>query len=190
LALLCGPNPPPYEKVLEDWYLERKQQFERPLAKTLLNTTLINKKGALKIVVRDWALWGIKLLPGWLRPKMKKVLTRYRKSGTGLPFLEEMGGGKMIPQVFCTRDNGQDVRFADVIIFENKELFRLVVLVDGFEEVEDTAEELVSLGGGEGVVCIDEATYFVCSAEALLEKVGNVYQIVQGEEFEEENRRK
>lgn len=193
LALLCRPNPPPYEPLLEGWYLERKQQFERSLETTLKNDQFLNMKGPVKILVRDWALWGISMLPPPLRIKMKRILVQYKQNSDAekkYPFVEEMGGGKTIPQVLCTNDDGQ-LRFTDDVIFGasgKMGIFRLLVLVDSLQEIEAAAEELRGITSSpsrsNGLLSAGEATYLITSSASPPKDKDNVFRIVSKEELD------
>lgn len=122
LALLCHHHPTTprfHEQVLAAWYQERKQQLEKSLASTIENGKFVCEAHFGKILVRDWYLWLVQLVPSWKRHlqlgQRKDGLIRYVHS-EGMPFLPELNGGLNLPQIFCKDMNGK-VFFTDDVIF-------------------------------------------------------------------------
>ncbi|PIG86619.1 monooxygenase [Aspergillus arachidicola] len=122
LALLCHHHPTTpqfHEQVLAAWYRERKQQLERSLASTIENGKFVCEAHFGKILVRDWYLWLVQLVPSWKRHlqlgQRKDGLIRYVHY-EGMPFMPGLNGGLNLPQVFCTDTNGKPF-FTDDVIF-------------------------------------------------------------------------
>ncbi|CAL5874394.1 uncharacterized protein PFLUO_LOCUS8690 [Penicillium psychrofluorescens] len=155
LALLCRDTPPSksllsHEKVLEAWYMERKQQLEQSLATTIENGRFVTEGDPVKIFLRNLYLWLVQLVPSWRHDlrlgRRKEGLVRYKHSD-GMPFLPEFNGGLSLPQVYCTAVNKADaeIRFTDDVIFaaHKKCLFQLLVYVKTLDEVAD-AKRVIS----------------------------------------------
>ncbi|KAK5058131.1 hypothetical protein LTR69_007128 [Exophiala sideris] len=192
-----------HEQLFNGWCLERKQQLDRSIAATVANGNLTTARNPLKIFVRDWMLWFMRLTPSFRR----KIELGPRALGMiqyqftqGMAFLPDFAGGRCLPQVYCRSvlltDKGDSppVHFTDDVIFwpESKSTLRLVVLVDDLEEAGKAHSELASLdlatvSGGE--VTTDEACYLVMSPECRIRQPSDVqgqriYRIATGEEFQ------
>ncbi|KAJ6114339.1 monooxygenase [Penicillium sp. IBT 16267x] len=166
LAIACSPESKlDHNRLLESWYLERKQQLDRSLATTVRNGDMVNGKGLLQIFLRDWGLWMFQLVPSWKQwlergPRNERP-TRYTHS-PGMPFMPELGGGEYFPQTFCIglkRDSV--VQLTDDVIFAGKkEPFKIVVLLDDPLEFNAAISELEGINQFRGL-SQDEATFFV-----------------------------
>jgi len=188
-----------YEQVLEAWYLERKQQLEASLASTVKNGSRVNSKNPITILIRDWSLWLLQMIPPvrrWIESGPRaNGRTRYKHS-TGLPFLPDRGGGVMFSQTYCLPlgiEHSSRVAFTDDVVFTDQKqgLFQLVVLASGdLNELRRLKAELGSLR----TICpwldTDEATFFMqrrfvpahlATGDA---KLSNTYRTATAEEFE------
>lgn len=165
LALLHRKPGSNYVKVIRAWYLERKQQLERSLAATIQNGEYVTQSHPVKVLIRDWSLWFIQIVPSWRRELEKgpraQGMTRYRHQ-TGLPFLPDGHGGMLLPQVYAWDFKSERVKFSDDLIFapEKTGLFQLLLLPDSPEEAEDlvvVARNVTS----KGFITTEEATVLI-----------------------------
>ncbi|KAH9213520.1 hypothetical protein DL95DRAFT_302173 [Leptodontidium sp. 2 PMI_412] len=169
LAVACRPNFHDHEKLFEAWYTERKQQLEQSLAATIVNGNLCNERSLVKIFLRDWSLWSQQLIPSWRHwfelGQRQEGLTKYVWS-PGMPFLPELGGGKIFPQVFCLPCGSAATKavFTDDVIFGKGKtaLFPLVVLLRAESEIENARRDLADLEKEhQGELRVEEASYFI-----------------------------
>ena len=169
LAISCRPGFQNHEKLFEAWYGERKQQLEKSLAATIVNGNFCTESSVSKILVRNWYLWFLQLVPSW-RHKLElgqraEGMTRYTWE-TGYPFLPNYNGGMTLPQVFCLPYNSEPKQplFTDDVIFGKSKtaLFQLLVLLKDPTELRDAKADLAYLRREhEGELKVDEATYLV-----------------------------
>lgn len=123
--------------------------------------------------VRNWILWGVKLVPQWQhtleRGPRADGPTRYSYQ-PGFPFLPELQGGVCFPQTYCTavdrhHESGSGpVQFTDDVIFApaKKSLFQVVVLLRDMDGLRPAVEHLSSMSIATRLPpYADEATYFV-----------------------------
>jgi hypothetical protein len=206
LALLTQhphPHPAPnlnHQKLLEGWYVERKQQLDRSLASTVENGTYVCESNTWKIFMRDWYLWAVQFSPEWKRwleqGNRREGLTRYEwRDGGNMAFLPGLGGGGAnFPQVYCVRVGGREgkreVRFTDDVIFDEgrKGLFRLVVFVDSGLDVQAVRRVLSGIDEiSDGVLKTAETTFIVKTTGTPPESVGehhsDVYRLATAQEF-------
>lgn len=172
LSFLCRNPSADHNKLLEGWYLERKQQFDQSLAATVRNGELVTNSDPYKALARDWALWAIQLIPSWKRQlqKMSQPGIRYQHS-PGLPFLPKMGGGMQLPQVYARSltDEHAPVSFTDDLIFSRakKGLLQLLILVESAHEADVALKDVSGVSdASEGLVLEDEATVLVHDLDA------------------------
>lgn len=192
------------------WQLERNQLVLRSLGFTVRNGELLLEKNPVKIFIRDWMLWFMRLIPS-LRfkqenPTAEKTAYEYVE---GMAFLPEMHGGVLLPQVYCrAMDVGKDVggkaaaaapvAFTDDFIFGpgKRGLFQLVVLLDCVEDISDARIALSRLEistSSEGYVLPGDVTYIIHDISAasvtplsnLETKDGHerVVRVASGDEF-------
>ncbi|KAJ5651733.1 monooxygenase [Penicillium longicatenatum] len=170
LAIACLPGSKvDHSRLLEGWYLERKQQLDKSLATTVRNGDMVNGKGLFQIFIRDWGLWLFQLVPSWKhwleRGPRKDGPTRYTYS-SGMPFMPELGGGDYFPQTYCIRlQRDSAVQFTDDAIFAGKKgIFQIVVLLDDPLELNAAIRDLEVIKQCKGLLQ-DEATFFVPRAQ-------------------------
>lgn len=105
LQIACLPDCKDYESLLKSWYTERKQQLELSLAATVANGQNVTEVNPLKIFVRNTYLWLIQLVPSWKRwleqGARREGMLKYTFE-PGMHFLPDLGGGKMMPQVYAS----------------------------------------------------------------------------------------
>lgn len=174
LAVLCSsPKTLDHEPILTGWYQERKQQLDKSLAVTVHNGSMVNTRSAVYGYLRNWLLWGMKLIPQWKHmleqgPRAQGP-SRY-KYIPGFPFLPELNGGLCFAQTYCTAvardkefDEGRILFTDDVIFSENKKmLFQVVVLLQSLSELEQAVDSLSRITKvGHNLLSADEATFFV-----------------------------
>ncbi|KAK5789894.1 hypothetical protein VI817_009017 [Penicillium citrinum] len=174
LAILCSSTTKlDHESILTAWYQERKQQLDKSLAATVKNGRMVNNPSVIHGYLRNWILWGIKLVPRWQhaleRGPRADGPTRYNYQ-SGFPFLPELQGGLCFPQTYCTaadrhhESGSRPVHFTDDVIFapEKKCLFQVVVLLRDMNDLRSAVEHLSSGSlAANRYLCVDEATYFV-----------------------------
>ncbi|XHG08436.1 hypothetical protein AWENTII_011535 [Aspergillus wentii] len=197
LALLCRPQPfgPSYhDKVLSAWYLERKQQLERSLSTTIQNGQFVTESNPIKIFLRDWYFFLIRLIPWLCRSQFdgRNEMVQYKYSA-GMPFIPEYSGGLCLPQVYCKavdRPAG-DVLFTDDVIFgpHKKGLFQLLVYLKSLSELTQAREEISDIEDiSKGELHLEEVTFIVedmqCNpSEAAGQDLSSVFRLANGEEF-------
>ncbi|KAL4989110.1 hypothetical protein BDW68DRAFT_196176 [Aspergillus falconensis] len=169
LALLCRQStldPPRHEAVLENWYLERKQQLEKSLAITIKNGEFVTESSPLKICLRSCYLFITNLVPSWRR----QLRLGHR---TGI-------GGACLPQVYCKSRAGTEFFTDDV----------LLVYLEGPNELASARETVFAIEGySKGGVHIDDATYLVQDTDWSFDSAddhdstNSVYQLASAEDF-------
>ncbi|KAF9884946.1 hypothetical protein FE257_000855 [Aspergillus nanangensis] len=196
LAILCSsPKKLDHESILTAWYQERKQQLDRSLASTVRNGSLVNTPSAIHGYLRNWVLWGMKLVPQW-----KHALERGPRADgpiryshmPGFPFLPEFHGGLYFPQTYCTAvmEEEAHVQFTDDVIFsaDKKALLQIVVLLEDPDQVRSAVAELNQLKAVETHhLSADEATYFVPRASMRADSRREDLDLVQGRLFRSAN---
>ncbi|KAJ5180402.1 hypothetical protein N7492_003612 [Penicillium capsulatum] len=195
LALLCRSptqHPPSIETVLTAWCEERKQQLAHSLATTLDNGRSVMESNPVRILLRNFVLWLLQLVPRWRRDlrlgRRKEGMARYEHSGN-MPFLPDYRGGICLPQVYCRPVKGADgeVLFTDDVIFSPSKigLFQLLVYVPTMADLtsaKNIASEIDVLSKGE--VKGSDATFLVEDIVAEgHEDASGVYRLATGEEF-------
>ncbi|KAJ5814679.1 hypothetical protein N7474_006456 [Penicillium riverlandense] len=197
LALLCRDTTPSksllsHEKVLEAWYMERKQQLERSLASTIENGRFVTEGNPVKIFLRNLYLWIVQLVPSWRHDlrlgRRKEGMVRY-KHFDGMPFLPELNGGLSLPQVYCTAVNKADaeIQFTDDVIFAaHKEcLFQLLVYVKTLDEMADAKQVISDIDDiSNGEIRASEATFLVEDLFSTSTGMDDgVFRLATGDEF-------
>jgi hypothetical protein len=213
LAFLSNPTTPSttnaltgtnrvHERVLEAWYMERKQQLEKSLASTIENGKFVTEANPLKIFLRTCYLFIMNLVPKWKHElhlgRRKEGLVRYQYS-PGMPFVPELNGGLALPQVYCKSTivgggGTAEVFFTDDVLFGSNKtgLFQLLVYLERWSELAAARRTIASVqtvAGGE--ICLDEATYIVedvenshsPSDEDEQDNLASVYQLATADEF-------
>ncbi|KAL5042189.1 hypothetical protein BDW71DRAFT_217120 [Aspergillus fruticulosus] len=165
LALLCRQStldPPSHEAVLENWYLERKQQLEKSLAITIKNGEFVTESSPLKIFLRSCYLFITNLF------------------SLGIPFIPDLKGGACLPQVYCKSRAGTEFFTDDV----------LLVYLEGPNELASARETVFAIEGySKGGVHIDDATYLVQDTDWSFDSAddhdstNSVYQLASAEDF-------
>lgn len=199
MTLACRPDFQNYEDLLSAWYLERKQQLETSLAITVSNGSAITESNRFKILLRDWYLWGIQLVPSWKR--QVEMGHRYYgmikyKYEPGMAFLPNCGGGFCFPQVYCVKleRNGENstVTFTDDAIFDPAKtgLFRTVVLLDNLAELDAAQKALTDIDAlsnnelhASSATYILQSTIFNTADLHSLDPTINIYRLATGSEF-------
>ncbi|KAF5685717.1 3-(3-hydroxy-phenyl)propionate 3-hydroxycinnamic acid hydroxylase [Fusarium globosum] len=196
------PNDLAFQKLLQGWYSERKQQLDKSLRSTVENGEYVTQSNTFKAFLRDCYFYLTQLVPSWKHwlqlGNRRDGMTKYQwKPGTGMAFLPALGGGVMFPQVYAasTTDSlpRQPVFFTDDIIFnrEKKGIFQVVVIlqpggsIDGIEAALDGLQELSA-----GALQDREATWFLDSTDSPPShlKGPSIYRLASAEEFAREPR--
>lgn len=193
LALLHRHPAADHEQILRAWYTERRQQLERSLAATIRNGEYVTESDPVKVFIREWYMWAIQLIPSYRKEielgARAAGMTRYRHS-EGLPFVPEMGGGVLLPQVYAYNFKTEKICFTDDLIFSQDKtgLFQLLILPDdvaglhGLTDALDDVDEASS-----NLIRSEEATILIQSIEPLAESCvlpeQNVARIATGDEF-------
>ncbi|KAK6373536.1 hypothetical protein LTS17_008028 [Exophiala oligosperma] len=139
LAFLYRTPKADFEKVLTAWYTERKQQLDRSLAATVRNGEYVTESDPFKVFVREWYMWAVQLIPAYRKEielgARAEGMTRYQHK-EGMPFIPEMEGGLLLPQVYAYDFKTQKVCFTDDLIFgpQKTGLFQLLILPDGLDD--------------------------------------------------------
>ncbi|KAL2800158.1 hypothetical protein BJX66DRAFT_321654 [Aspergillus keveii] len=214
LAFLCNPTTPSttnaltgtnrvHARVLEAWYMERKQQLEKSLASTIENGKFVTEANPFKIFLRTCYLFIMNLVPKWRHElhlgRRKEGLVRYQYS-PGMPFVPELNGGLALPQVYCksttivSGGGTAGVFFTDDVLFSSNKtgLFQLLVYLERGSELvaaRRTVASMQAVAGGE--ICLEEATYIVedmenshsPSGEDEQDSLASVYQLATADEF-------
>ncbi|KAL5000536.1 hypothetical protein BDV10DRAFT_200039 [Aspergillus recurvatus] len=196
LALLCRQStldPPRHEAVLENWYLERKQQLEKSLAITIRNGEFVTESNPLKIFLRSCYLFIMNLVPSWrrqLRLGHRKGMVRYQFS-PGMPFIPGLNGGLCLPQVYCKSRAGT-VFFTDDVVFHpsKKGVFQLLVYLEEPSELASARDTVFAIEGySKGEIRIDDATYLIQDTDWSFDSsdghnsTNSVYQLASAEDF-------
>ncbi|GIJ91001.1 hypothetical protein Asppvi_009966 [Aspergillus pseudoviridinutans] len=164
-----------YEQVLEGWYSERSQQFQKSLNTTLRNGQLVNSTNPVQNFIRDWAVWVMQLIP----PVKHQLELGPRREGpvryihsAGMPFLPSLNGGLCFPQTYCSEIGRlhSRIQFTDDVIFskEKAKLFQIVILLDKPEQAVAATQELDGIDGlSGGHLSAKEATLLVHALKCL-----------------------
>jgi hypothetical protein len=168
LAIACQSNHiVDHEFLLTGWYNERKQQLERSLASTVRNGNMVTSKSPVQILIRNWVLWFLQLIPSvkrWLElgPRSDGPI-RYTHL-VGMPFLPEFHGGSSFPQTYCVGlQKGSRIQFTDDVIFaeEKTKNFQIVVLLNSIDQLTPAANDLHELDRISWNLSPEEATFFI-----------------------------
>ena len=194
LALLHRRPTADHEALLTAWYMERKQQLERSLAATIQNGAYVTESDPIKVLMREWYMWAIQLVPAWKRELRKGAraqgMTKYRH-GPGLAFVADEVGGLLLPQVYAFDFRSNKVKFTDDLIFSasKKGIFQLLILPNKLDDVESLTTDLEEIDIlSDGLLVADEATVIIQSTEAsILSRHPEIKQtlarIASGDEF-------
>jgi hypothetical protein len=141
-------------------------------------------------------MWAIQLVPSWRREVSKgsraQGMTRYQYQ-PGLAFVEHMGGGLLLPQVYAFGFRSRKIHFTDDLIFApaKQGLFQLLILPTGTDEIEQLTTGLEAVEeASRGLLFADEATVLVQSTKASMLPLDikipqEVARIATGDEFAE-----
>lgn len=167
LALLQREPNLDHQELLRGWYIERKQQLERSLAATIQNGKYVTESNPVKVLFRDWYLWGVQLVPSWRRELEKGPrafgTTQYQFS-QGLPFLPDMLGGMQLAQVYAWSLDRSQLTFSDDLIFHPSKqgLFQLLLLPENAAEARTLFDMIQHVtNASEGHVVAEEATCLI-----------------------------
>ncbi|KAJ5762321.1 uncharacterized protein N7511_005703 [Penicillium nucicola] len=193
LAIACSSPRVNYESLFIGWYLERKQQLDKSLASTIRNGDMVNGKSFGQILIRNWGVWLLQLVPSWKHwleqgPRGAGP-TQYTYSG-GMPFMPEFDGGLCFPQTYCIAlGPGAAVQFTDDVIFQRGKIFQVVVLLHALHEINAARQELEDIHET-GLLSAEDAIFFVprpSSTDQLgdtqSDKWHRVFRAATGDEF-------
>lgn len=182
-----------HRRLLQGWYMERKQQLDASLRSTLENGAYVTETSKLKVCLRDWHLWFLQLVPTWKHwlqlGNRRDGMVQYQwLNGQGMAFVPKHGGGGCFPQVYATRLGDEKVSFTDDIIFggHKKGLFQLVIIIESLSGLDAVDATLKTVNkAAEGAMFSEEATVFIAGAGAEAQSVEErvVYRFATGEEF-------
>lgn len=198
-SAIKGHEEPAYQKLLQGWYAERKQQLDKSLQFTVENGKYCTESSPVKVFLRDWHLWLIQLVPSWkhwlqLGGRRDGMVRYHWEEGTGMAFLHRLGGGGNFPQVYAVltgptkAPQSGKVFFTDDIIWspQKQGLFQVVVLLQppgDSRSVEAALHGLEKISGG--AIKDDEFTTFLDDAQPPPSYfVGrNIYRVASAAEF-------
>ncbi|OAQ99505.1 hypothetical protein LLEC1_01697 [Akanthomyces lecanii] len=186
-----------HHQLLQGWYTERKQQFDKSLRSTVENGRYLTEKSPVRIFIRDWYLWMLQQVPSWRHwlhlGSRREGMTRYTwEDAKGMAFLPQLGGGVNLPQVFATDGDAEPfdapVFFTDDILFNSSKdgLFQLLVILSPTEALQGVDEMLQGVeAASDGHIQENDVSVFVgstdtCSVDQLHRKV---YRFATGDEF-------
>ncbi|UNI15993.1 hypothetical protein JDV02_002473 [Purpureocillium takamizusanense] len=189
-----------YHELFRGWYSERKQQLEQSLRATVENGDYVTESSAVKIMIRDWYLWAIQLIPSWKHwlhlGHRREGMTSYKwVDGKDMAFVPALGGGVNFPQVYAKRivdkeTRDEPVHFTDDLIFapDKVGMFQLVILLNKIDDQDQILcrgelERLREMSGGH--LREDEVTVFLNSTQSGLGGAiaGTVYRLATADEF-------
>ncbi|KAM5527617.1 putative monooxygenase [Fusarium oxysporum f. sp. phaseoli] len=191
------PNEVDYQKLLQGWYSERKQQLDKSLRSTVENGEYVTQSNSFKVFLRDCYFYLMQLVPSWKHwlqlGNRRDGMVRYQwEEGTGMAFLPKLGGGVNFPQVYATSitdsPRSETVFFTDDIIFnpQKKGIFQVVVLLQlnrSIGSIETVLSGLQEFSAG--ALQDGEATWFLDSTDvppsAL--KGPRIYRLATAVEF-------
>lgn len=193
LAFLYRNPKADHEKVLTAWYTERKQQLDRSLAATVRNGEYVTESDPFKVFLREWYMWAVQLIP----PYRKEIELGARAAGMtkyqhreGLPFIPEMEGGLLLPQVYAYDLKTQKVCFTDDLIFAPQKagLFQLLILPDGLDDLHTLTQGIDDVDRvSRNLLQSNEATILIQSTTASTGSMAlpqqDVARLATGEEF-------
>ena len=179
LKIATGPHQKAmnYDKLLEGWYKERKQQLDKSLDSTIENGAYVTEGNPLRIFLRDWYLWLLQLVPSWKHwlqlGNRREGMTRYRwEDGRGMAFMKDMAGGQNFVQVYAVQLKAdglkQSVSFTDDIIFAPRKqaTFQLVVILQSPVDIVGLETELKDLDQiSEKALLPEETSVFINSTK-------------------------
>ncbi|KAK4941597.1 hypothetical protein LTR10_018474 [Elasticomyces elasticus] len=172
LALLHRHPKADHEQILTAWYTERRQQLEKSLAATIRNGEYVTESDPVKVFIRDWYMWAIQLIPSYRKEielgARAAGMTRYRHS-EGLPFIPEMEGGVLLPQVYAYSFQTDKTCFTDDLIFSPGKtgLFQLLILPDDVADLDSLMDALDDVDqNSSDLIRWEEATILIQSTKA------------------------
>ncbi|KIV79074.1 hypothetical protein PV11_06661 [Exophiala sideris] len=173
LSLLHRHRKADHEQILTAWYTERRQQLEKSLAATIRNGEYVTESDPVKVFIRDWYMWAIQLIPSYRKEielgARAAGMTRYRHS-EGLPFIPEMEGGVLLPQVYAYSFKTEKICFTDDLIFtpDKTGLFQLLILPDDVADLDVLMNVLDSVDDiSPDLMRCEEATILIQSTKIL-----------------------
>jgi hypothetical protein len=193
LALLHRNPKAGHEKILATWYTERKQQLDRSLAATVRNGKYVTESDPFKVFVREWYMWAIQLVPSYRKEielgARAAGMTKYQHKD-GLPFIPEMDGGLLLPQVYAYNFKTRKISFTDDLIFAPKKvgLFQLLILPDSIEDVDKLIKDVGDVDRiSNNLIQSGQATILIQSTQASTEAAPlpkqDIARLATGEEF-------
>ncbi|KAF4336948.1 monooxygenase [Fusarium beomiforme] len=191
------PNELDYQKLLQGWYSERKQQLDKSLRSTVENGEYVTQSNTFKAFLRDCYFYLTQLVPSWKHwlqlGNRRDGMVRYQwQQGIGMAFLPKLGGGVNFPQVYATStadtSPSEPIFFTDDIIFSRKKkgIFQLVVILQPDRSIERIETALSGLQkSSAGALQDGEATLFLDSTDAPPStlKRPSIYRLATAEEF-------
>lgn len=185
LAIALQPDTPAFEHLLTAWYMERNQAIKKALDYTVRNGDILTEANPIKIYIRDWMLWAVRLVPSWKREiESPDIGIKGYVYESGMTFLPHLGGGAYFPQVYCVpldaEKSQSPVTFTDDLIFATRKqgLFQLVVLVDTLAQVDAEVKILADIDElSESRVLASDVTYIIHDplSSALEQNVSGAY---------------
>ncbi|KAL4877857.1 hypothetical protein BJY04DRAFT_209598 [Aspergillus karnatakaensis] len=199
LALLCRPQPqnPPvagsHTKILQGWYLERKQQLEKSLASTVQNGCFVTEANPLAILLRSCLLFIRNLVPAWRRElrlgRRAGGMVRYTHADS-MPFLPGALGGLCLPQGYCkpvrvsrgdttckpqqaeVENVASKIQLTDDVIFASAtghtRLFKLLVYLRSAGDLPGASRDVADIEQmSSGEIHADDVTFLIERTEGL-----------------------
>ncbi|KAJ6096559.1 hypothetical protein N7486_007305 [Penicillium sp. IBT 16267x] len=172
-----------HEQVLEGWYSERCQQFEKSLNTTLRNGQMVSSANPVQNFIRDWAFRVMQLIPPLSINWNSDPGVRAR-SGTPT---------RMAYCVELVKPNNR-VRFTDDVIFskEKTKLFQIVILLDKPTEAMAAIQKMDGIDDfSDGHLSVKEATLLVRANDCLPSDESNgstspsLFRTATSEEFKQ-----
>lgn len=193
LALLHRNPGADHEKILAAWYTERKQQLDRSLAATVRNGEYVTESDPFKVFVREWYMWAIQLVPSYRKEielgARAAGMTKYQHKD-GLPFIPQMEGGRLLPQVYAYNFKTRKICFTDDLIFapEKVGLFQLLILPENVEDVDKLMKDIDEVDRiSNNLIQSNEATILIQSTEPTTEAAAlarqDLARLATGQEF-------
>ncbi|KAK7177862.1 putative monooxygenase [Paraphaeosphaeria sporulosa] len=188
---------PDFQKLFLSWCTERKQSLDRSLASTIENGNYVTESNPRKILIRDWSLWAMQLIPSWKHwlqlGNRRDGMIKYKwEPDKEMAFLPDFKGGVNFPQVYCRQlgPNGVGkVQFTDDVIFTEgkKGLFQLVVFLRSDFDFTDACKSILGIDQASAYMLrADEVTFIANGMSNSEDQHGRVYRLATAEEFAED----
>jgi hypothetical protein len=138
-------------------------------------------------------MWAIQLVPSYRKEielgARAAGMTKYQHKD-GLPFVPEMDGGLLLPQVYAYNFKTRKICFTDDLIFAPKKvgLFQLLILPDNIEDVDKLIKNVGDVDNiSNNLIQSGQATILIQSTQASTEAAAlpkqDVARLATGEEF-------